>query len=110
MATPAHKIERYRIDSGTIKAIGYELGTCVVEFHNGSLFAYAMEHRDFEKFSAAESKGRFFNQEIRGRFAGTKLTGQCGDCSFAPVVIGENCSNCGTGVGRAVDKIHKADE
>lgn len=107
MAAKPHLITRYAVDSGTIKTIGYEDGTCVIEFNNGNLFAYPMSDEDFQAFARAESKGRHFNQHIRGKIAGTKLTGQCGDCSFSPVVIGALCSNCGTGVGRAVDKLHK---
>lgn len=105
-----HQIERYAVDSGTIAAIGYEGGVCVVEFQNGSLFAYAMAAEQFQQFAQAESKGRYFNQCMRGKLAGTKLTGQCGDCSHVPVVIGELCQNCGTGIGRAVDKVHKPEE
>lgn len=108
--TKPHEITRYAVDSGTISEIGYENGVCVVKFHNDSIYAYQMEHREFEKFAVAESKGRYFNTAVRGRFAGTKLTGLCGDCNFGPVVIGEFCPNCGTGIGRAVDKIHKEAE
>ncbi len=104
---PAHKIDRYAVDSSTIKAIGYEDGICVVEFANGSLFSYAMEHREFEKFAGAESKGKYFNQAIRGKFAGTKLTGKCATCG-ALGIIGETCpeATCGGDV-RAVDRVHK---
>lgn len=106
---PAHEITRYRVDSGTIKSCGYENGITVIEFHNGSIFAYSMEHREWEKFALAESKGRYFNEAIRGRFKGVKLTGLCSTCN-AVAVIGAICPNCGTGVGRAVDKIHKESE
>lgn len=106
----SHLIERFAVDSGTIKAIGYEGGVCVVEFQNGSLFAYPMGAEQFQQFATAESKGRYFHQSMRGKLAGTKLTGQCGECSHAPVVIGALCANCGTGIGRAVDKVHKPEE
>ncbi len=107
---PAHLIERYKVDSGTIQAIGYETGVCVIEFHTGALFAYPMTADEFQTFALAESKGQFYNQNIRGKLAGTKLTGRCVSCGSEPEIIGTVCRDCGTGEVRAVDKTHKAAE
>lgn len=95
-ALKPHLIERFKVDSGTIAAIGYERGVCVIEFHTGALFAYPMTAEDFEKFARAESKGQYFNQQIRGKVKGAKLTGQCPQCGSNPEIIGEICSDCGT--------------
>lgn len=100
------KIERFLVDSSNIKSVGYSDGICVVEFQNGHIYAYAMEHREFEKFALAESKGRYFNTAIRGRFEGVKLTGKCKVCGADPQLIGEPCATCG-GLVLAVDKVHK---
>lgn len=102
-----HEIERYAIDSSSIKSAGYSDGLLIVEFINGHLYAYAMPHAEFEKFAAAESKGRYFNQTIKGRFNGEKLTGRCGGCGSEPEVIGEPCRQCGAAMVRAIDTVHK---
>ncbi len=94
--TLKHKIERFDVDSSSIKSAGYSDGVCVVQFANGHLYAYAMEHAEFEKFALAESKGRYFNTAIKGRFQGEKLTGRCGKCGSEPEIIGVKCSECGT--------------
>ena len=95
-----HLIERILVDSSSVKGIGYQDGTLVVEFANGHLYAYAMTPEEFEAFAAAESKGRYFNTQIRGKFAGTKLTGACANCLAAPQVIGTTCACGGTVVGQ----------
>jgi len=101
-----HAIPRYAVDSSTIKSIGYDVGVCVVEFVNGNLYAYPMNVEDFEAFAWAESKGRWFNTMIRGKFAGEKLTGKCSQCGSEPEVLAVPCPECG-GVVRQVDKVHK---
>ena len=103
-----HLIERFSVDSSTIKSIGYEDGVCVVEFTNGHLFAYPMEPGTFEMFAHAESKGRHFNREIRGKVSGEKLTGMCAACGLVPAVIVEPCPACG-GTVRMIDSKRKED-
>lgn len=107
--TAPHLIARYAIDSSNLKAIGYEDGLCVVEFHSGHLYAYAMTPEQFEAFATAESKGRYFNQEIRGKFTGDKLTGQCAGCQLTPAVMAEPCPSCGAAV-RPIDRVHKEEK
>lgn len=102
----AHKIERFAVDSSNLKSIGYDGAVCVVEFGNGHLYAYPMPQAEFDRFAAAESKGRYFNQEIRSKVPGEKLTGQCAGCGKSPTIIAEPCPSCG-GVVRAIDKVHK---
>lgn len=109
-ALKPHQIERFKIDSGTIREIGYENSTCVICFHTGALFAYPMTGSEFAEFARAESKGRYFNQHIRGKISGTKLTGKCPNCGSEPEIIGEICKDCGCGVARPVDRVHKTDE
>ena len=104
----AHEIDRYAVDSSNIKSIGYSEGVCVVQFGTGHLYAYQMTPEAFESFALAESKGRYFNAEIRGRVSGEKLTGQCSQCGQSPEVLAIPCPSCG-GVVRQVDTVHKAD-
>ena len=102
-----HQIERFKVDSTNIASVGHEDGVMVVEFTNGHLYAYQVTPEQFEAFAGAESKGRHFNQQIRGKVSGQKLTGQCPNCGNAPDIIGETCSDCGTGTIRAIDSKHK---
>lgn len=103
----AHEIERFKVDSSTIKSVGYDGGVMVVEFQNGHLYRYTVDQALFEAFASAPSKGSFFNQQIRGKIPGEKLTGQCPNCGSAPEIIGETCSDCGTGTVRPIDTTHK---
>ena len=94
-----HDIPRIPLDSGVLKSAAYDAGTLIIEFHNGSIFAY----RDvpvslFEAFGRAESRGRFYAENIKGKISGTKLTGACPQCGSKPEIIGETCSDCGVGV------------
>lgn len=98
-------MERFALDSSTIKGAGYGEGHLVVEFNNGNLYAYPMEHGEFLKFAEAESKGRYFNTAIRGRFQGVKLTGKCRECGAVGVLV-VACEKCGGDV-LEVDRIHK---
>lgn len=100
-----HEVERFKVDSSTIESIGFEDDVLVVEFKNGHIYAYSMQQERFEEFAAAESKGAYFNREIRGKFAGTKLTGACANCHAAPLIIGETCA-CG---GKVVGLVSKAE-
>lgn len=100
------QIERYAVDSSNIKSMGYHDGIAVVEFANGQIYAYRMEDREWEKFSLAESKGKYFNSAVRGRFPAEKLTGKCKVCGDDPQLIGQSCAKCG-GLVLAVDKVHK---
>lgn len=103
----AHQIERFAIDSSSIKTIGYSNGTLVVGFSSGHLYAYAVPQDVFEAFAAAESKGKHFAAHIKGKFTSAKLTGRCGVCGSEPEILGEACSDCGAENVRALDTVHK---
>lgn len=100
-------IERFAVDSSTIKSVGYADGLLVVEFQNGHLYSYVMPAEDFEAFARAESKGSYFNKNIRGKFTGEKLTGACAACLAQPLVIGSVCA-CGGAVVAIVSKAEAA--
>lgn len=63
-------------NSSNIKAIGYDEAskTAYVEFNNGSKHSYAdVPQNVFEGLSSAESKGSYFNENIKNAFTSTKL-------------------------------------
>ena len=67
---------RIPIDSSSLKSIGYDSleQTLEVEFQHGAVYVYLDVPQDvFEELKAAESKGRFFNSNIRSVYTHAKL-------------------------------------
>lgn len=106
-ALKRHLIERFQIDSSACKELGYQDGVCVVGLPSGHLYAYPMSESDFVAFAQSESKGKYYNSVVKGKFTGEKLTSKCHICGSEPEVIGERCSDCGTTTIRPVDTVHK---
>lgn len=69
-------IPREAVESRNIASIGFhaELRVLEIEFRNRALYRYfEVPHAIFEGMQKAESKGRYFSQRIRGRFAYHRL-------------------------------------
>ncbi len=67
---------RQTVESSNIKALGYDLaaGILEVEFRNGGIYQYAGVGAElYGNLLEADSKGRFLNQEIKGRFEVEKM-------------------------------------
>lgn len=65
-------MDRQYVESSMITSVGYDLNTCTLEVEfksNGSIWQYPdfPEYLWYE-FEASDSKGKFFNQNIRGKF------------------------------------------
>lgn len=57
------------VTSSNVKAIGYDDGALFVEFHGSGTYRYDKVPRQvFDDFLAAESAGRFFAANVRGKF------------------------------------------
>ena len=57
------------VNSSNIKSIDYDGTDLIVEYKSGSKYKYSNVPNDlFESFKTAESKGRFMNSEIKGKF------------------------------------------
>ena len=61
------------INSSAIKAIAYEVDSLYVLFRDGSEWLYDAPYKVFLDWLKAESKGRFFNMNIRGKFEGMEV-------------------------------------
>lgn len=64
-------IRREVVDSASIASIGFhaELRVLEIVFRSGALYRYlAVPPSIFEGLQKAESKGRYFSKNIRGRF------------------------------------------
>ncbi len=62
-------MERVPVESSVLASVGWENNILEVAFKTGSVYRYFNVPRDyFERLLAADSKGRFFNKTIKGRF------------------------------------------
>ena len=108
--SPARDIERLKIDSGAIESVGYseDRETLAIEFKSGHVFHYAgVSLATFEAFAQAESKGKFYAHNVRGKLASTCMTGKCPACG-AIGYVAEVCSTCESGATvREIDRVHK---
>ena len=61
-------MKMHPVRSTMIEAIGYdaELGSLLIDFHNGSSYEYFMVPRTvYEKFLESPSKGSFFRERLQ---------------------------------------------
>ncbi len=59
------------VDSSMANTLGYDEDNQIlqVEFHNGTIYQYSGVDEDtWEDFCQADSVGRFYNQEIKGKY------------------------------------------
>ena len=64
-------MRRKMVDSTTMKSVGYEAGGRVleIEFDSGAVYQYlGVPASIHEELMAAESKGQYFNSEIRDTY------------------------------------------
>jgi KTSC domain-containing protein len=67
-------MKRDDVQSSNIKAIGYENETLEIEFLNGSVYQYFdVQQNIYDEMMAAESKGKYLAQNIKGRFRFSKV-------------------------------------
>ena len=66
---------RIPVQSSLIASIGFSVhATLDLEFRSGALYRYfAVPHTLFEELIAADSKGAYFNRNIRSRFPYKRL-------------------------------------
>jgi len=98
MTEAATKIPMLPVESSNIAAVGHdaERKLLAVRFRSGSIFHYAnIEPELHERFLSAESLGQFFGTQIRGKFPGAKMTGDCPKCGAKNGWVGETCADCG---------------
>jgi hypothetical protein len=63
-------------ESSLLQAVAYDAPAAVLElkFHNGAIYRYfGVPVSTYDQFVRAESKGRYFNSDIRNRFTFVKL-------------------------------------
>jgi hypothetical protein len=68
-------MQRDPVKSSTLRAVGYdpEKKILEVEFNNGGVYQYFGVDKDiYDRLSAAQSAGKFFSSEIRGKYSTAK--------------------------------------
>jgi hypothetical protein len=69
-------MERTSVTSESIRSIGYDSDcqTLEVEFNYGAVYQYAgVPQGEYEGMMNADSKGKYFNANIRNRYSFVKL-------------------------------------
>lgn len=69
-------MKRKELKSGVIKSVGYneEEQVLELEFNNGAVWQYfEFTIDDWNNFNAAESKGKYFLENIKGKFKEFKI-------------------------------------
>ncbi len=61
------------IKSSAINSISYEVDSIYVLFNCGDMWQYKAPVSVFKDWLKAESKGRFFNMNVRGKFEGVEV-------------------------------------
>ena len=70
-------MHRIPVESSMIDSIGYEKNVLEVRFCNGGLYQYLdVPEPVLAELMRAGSKGRFFNQHVRGRYPALRLERQ----------------------------------
>ena len=61
------------INSSVVKSVSYEIDSLYVLFQDGSLYSYNAPVQVFKQWLIAESKGKFFNMNVRSKFIGVEV-------------------------------------
>lgn len=62
-------IKMNSVKSSSISEIGYRYRTMQVKFNNGRVYEFKKVPRvEFDKFCSANSKGQFFNNEVKASY------------------------------------------
>jgi len=72
---------RERVGSSTMKSVGYGAKSRIleIEFESGAVYQYlGVPARIYEQLLGAESKGRYFNSEIRDVYPYVQVSGASG--------------------------------
>lgn len=62
------------IVSSNIQTLGYRRGSLYIKFNSGHVYRYdQVSYKVFRGLSEAESVGKMFHADVRGRYRGQKL-------------------------------------
>lgn len=61
------------VNSSALSAVGVDGNDLIIRFHNGSMYRYSGASYLFDEQVGADSRGRFFNRQVRGKFRFKKI-------------------------------------
>ncbi|HEX9013035.1 MAG TPA: KTSC domain-containing protein [Anaerolineaceae bacterium] len=70
-------MERQPITSSSLRSVGYdqETKTLEIEFQTGKVYTYSeVPRKIYDDLMKAESRGQYFNHNIRDQFSGRRLS------------------------------------
>lgn len=63
-----------KVKSSNISKVRYKKGRLEIKFHSGGKYQYSkVPKTEYEDLLSAESKGKYFNQNIKGSYAFKKV-------------------------------------
>ena len=98
-ATTPYVIPQEPVTSSNLASVGYDLERQIIActFKSGDVWHYAGVSPEIaQALFEAESKGKFYSVNIKGKFAAEKMTGPCPQCGDGPGYLGVTCESCGT--------------
>jgi hypothetical protein len=108
-AAPKREIPRTAVTSSNIVSVGYDAATqqLAVEFKTGLVYHYAdVPASVADDFEQAESKGKFYVANVKGKFKSELMTGvcpACGDIGWVNVL----CTDCGSRHYAEIERTHR---
>lgn len=66
-------MEMKKVKSSNVVAVGYDGANLIVEYAGGTYSYEKVAKKVYEGLLAAESKGRYMNSEIKGKYAYCKI-------------------------------------
>lgn len=106
---PKLEIPRGAVTSSNIVSIGYHAPTqeLAVEFKSGHVYHHkGVPASLVDDLDQAESKGRFYAANIKGKFKSELMTGICPKCNDLGWV-NRTCEDCGTAKYAPLDREHR---
>jgi len=87
-------MQLHPVESSNIAAVGHDPDTnrMVVQFKNGGLYEYPdVPVSEYQLLMSAESVGRYYSANIRGKYEGRKICA----CCWGPIEEGVKGNYCG---------------
>lgn len=92
------KIPLEQVSSSNLEALGFDPDRkrAAVQFKNGKIIYYAgISQEVMTTWYGSPSLGKYYAQNIRGKYQGELMTGECPKCGDGPGFGGDKCESCG---------------
>ncbi len=93
-----YRVPMNNVESSSLSEVGYDAQKQIlaVRFTSGAIYHYAgVSENDYASLLEAESLGKHFAAQIRGKHQAEKMSGTCDKCGDKHGYIGDPCMDCG---------------